>query len=64
MAIAYTLHDHDGQLVGEHTVETRLTVGEVIPHEDRSFLVVAVPPPPGTTFIDPLFDGYALEVPT
>ncbi len=61
MAIVYLLLDHDDLFVGEHTAESRLSVGEEIVHEDRRYLVVALPPQAGARFIDPLFDGYALE---
>ena len=61
MAIIYALHGHDGQPVGQHTAEVRLAIGEEIIHEDHRYLVVAGPPPHGATFIDPLFNGYALE---
>ena len=61
MAIVYLLHDHNLRLVGEHTAERRLAYGEEIRHDDRRYLVVAAPPPPRQGFIDPLFDGFALE---
>lgn len=61
MALVYLLLDHDGLFVGEHIAETRLAVGEEVVHEDRRFLGVALPPQAGASFIDPLFDGYALE---
>ncbi len=60
MAIVYLLYGHDGRLVGEHTAETHLAFGEEIVHESERYLVVAVSPRPGETFVDPLFDGYAL----
>ena len=56
----YTLHDHDGRLVGEHSAGARVPVGECILHDDGRYLVVEGPPPRGARFVDPLFDGYAL----
>lgn len=61
MAVGYLLHDHEGELVGRHTAGTHLAVGEEIIHEDHCYLVVLEPPPHGASFIDPLFNGYAVE---